>query len=232
MQGSQTKVWIGLALVAAVVVIGGVFFVYSRTALAPTTNVATNTSPTSSSTVLGNGVSISVPAGATVTIIPSGSSVTAPSLTTSIIISSPLSLDAQILLRNKENAVIAVLQKDPNNVAAWLDLAIDRKIGGDYSGAAAIWKYLTKTAPTSVAYIAYGNLGGLYADYLKDYPTAEADYKQAIALSPHTIDYYRELYTIYKYVYKTNTTAAADILVQGIKANPGNPDLLALQAQM
>ena len=222
--------WLGLAVLAALIVIGSVFFIYSRTALAPTTATMPG-GVTSSTTSIGNGASVTVPEGVTVTVLPGSSGVKAPAIDTPLVISSALSPDAQTILRGKEETLIAQLHKTPADIALWLDLGIDRKIGGDYAGAAAAWEYVAQVAPTSASYIAYGNLGELYMDYLKDYPKAESNFKQAIALSPHTIDYYRQLYTLYKYAYKTNTTAAADILTQGLKANPGNTDLLTLQQQ-
>ena len=228
---TRTPMWIGLLALAALVMVGSVFFLRSHTVLAPTktdSNIFQTGSTTT--TVLGDGSALTTPSGTTVTIIPKNAGgVAAPSLTTPIIISATLSPEAQNILRTKEETLIAALKKDPTNGDLWLDLGIDRKIGGDYAGAALVWEYVAKTA--TPAYIAYGNLGGLYMDYLKDYPKAEINFKQAIALSPETIDYYRQLYTLYKYAYKTNTTAAADILAQGLKANPGNPDLLALQKQ-
>ncbi|MEI7719617.1 MAG: tetratricopeptide repeat protein [bacterium] len=225
---NTSKMWAGLVLLA-VLVVGSVFFMRTRTAQAPTTNTVSSASEASTTTSLGNGVSVVAPAGTTIAVSPSGNK--APSLTGPILISASLPQDAQTILKNKEVTLIAQLQKNPTNIDLWLDLGIDRKIGGDYAGAAEAWGYVAKAAPASASFVAYGNLGSLYMDYLKDYPKAEANFKQAVLLSPHTIDYYRELYTLYKYSYKTNTTAAADILAQGLKANPGNADLLVLQQQ-
>ena len=89
---------------------------------------------------------------------------------------------------------------------------------------------MTKVAPTN--YIAYGDLGDLYMNFDVNYPKAEANYKAAIAINPHVIDYYRDLYTLYTSFYKVGTGAAANILAQGLKANPNNPDLLQLQSQI
>ena len=228
-----TQKWVGLVFGVVVVVAGVLFFMHSRTAFAPTTGGNAQTSGVAT-TSLGHGVSVSAPSGTVVKLIPpaSGAPIVAePSLSGPIIISTDLPADAGTLLKTKETAVIAALQKDPTDANAWLSLGIDRKIGGDYAGAAAAWEYVAKLAPHSTAYIAYGNLGDLYMNYLKNYPVAESDYQKAIAINPQVIDYYRSLYTLYKYLYKTNTSAAADILAQGLKANPGNADLLQLQKQ-
>ena len=131
-------------------------------------------------------------------------------------------------LKTQEKANISLIKKAPTNADAWLQLAVDYKIAGDYAGAEAIWIYLTKAAPTS--FVAFANLGDLYTNYLKDNTKAEANYKIAIKLQPDYIDNYRNLF--YLYLSENNSAAAADIVAQGLKANPNNPDLLQLQAQL
>ncbi len=155
-----------------------------------------------------------------------------PSLTALMIISDTLSPEVQKILRNKEAEVIAQLKATPNRSDLWLDLGIYRKIAMDYKGAEEVWSYIAVAGSVETNYIAYGNLGDLYMNFLKNYPKAESSYKSAIALKPDVIDYYRNLYTLYRYAYKTDTTSASDILTQGLKANPSNPDLLQLQSQL
>ena len=113
-----------------------------------------------------------------------------------------------------------------------MQLRTNRKIGGDYEGARQAWEYVTKAGQEEIRGIAHGNLGDLYMNFLKDYPKAEANYLEAIKINPAFIDYYRTLATLYTHLYKTGTSAAADIIKQGLKANPGNPDLLKLQAAL
>ncbi len=69
-------------------------------------------------------------------------------------------------------------------------------------------------------------------NFVKDYPKAEDSYTTAISMNANVIGYYQDLYTLYTYLYKTNTTAAADILKEGLANNPGNQTLLQLQQQM
>jgi tetratricopeptide (TPR) repeat protein len=147
-----------------------------------------------------------------------------------ISISKDLPVDVQTILHSKIDAQYTILRKDPTRVDVWLQLGVNRKIGGDFAGAVEAWDYVTAVAPDAIRAVAYGNLGDLYTYFLKDYPRAELNFKQAIALSPQKIDYYRTLYYLYRDVYKTNTTAASDILKQGLAANPGNTDLLQLQS--
>jgi tetratricopeptide (TPR) repeat protein len=157
-------------------------------------------------------------------------SVPPPSLTGPIIISSSsLPADAQAVLRSDEQTTISQLKAAPTREDLWLQLGVDRKIGGDYAGAEVAWNYVAQTGPTTITYVAYGDLGDLYSSFDVNHPKAEADYKAAIAINPKVIDYYRELF--YLYGMDNNPTAQSAILAQGLKANPTNPDLLQLQKQ-
>ena len=133
------------------------------------------------------------------------------------------SLNAQLLV------VQATLAQNKQDFSAWLELGHLRKSAGDYKGAAEIWEYVAVLWPKEV--VPYNNLGDLYMNFIKDYAKAERNYKKIITLQPNYIDAYSNLFTLYRYVYKTNTTAALDIINQGLVANPGNTDLLALKAQ-
>ncbi|MGC9602283.1 MAG: tetratricopeptide repeat protein [Minisyncoccia bacterium] len=227
---NKNFLWLGIGIVVAIALAASFFFLGPHSALAPTQNPSTQTGSTTA-TSLGNGVSVGTTNGnVTVTEMPLSSGIQAPNLDYTVAYSSSLPSDAVSALKTQIATLASELKKDPSQSDNWLQLAIDYKIAGDYDAAAAVWIYLTKVAPTS--YIAYGDLGDLYMNFQINYPKAEANYLQAIALDPHVIDYYRDLYTLYTSFYKTNTTAAADIVTQGLKANPNNPDLLKLQSQL
>ena len=152
-----------------------------------------------------------------------------PSLDKPLIFPDGFTDDAKKVVTEKTRRLTADLKNNPDNFSAWLDLAIYRKMIHDYQGAKEIWEYLNKAYPTQS--ISFGNLGDLYHYFLKDFPKAEVNFKQAIANSPNRIDLYRGLFELYKYSYKQNTSAAEDILLSGLKANPDNPDLQNLLAQ-
>ncbi len=215
---------------AILLVLGGFFIVQSRTS-----NTASSTPTTATTTVdLGNGQSVTLPPGVTIEKIGTSTNATAPkqpSLTGTILIDSKLAPEVQAALRTNEQELLTSLKKNPNQLDAWIKLGLYRKMAGDYAGAIEAWNFVA-ASQSNISYVAYGNLGGLYADFLKDYPKAEINYKAAIALKPSVIDYYRQLYYLYKGLYKINTDAAADILRQGLKANPNNPDLLQLQKEL
>ncbi len=226
MQNIYTRLGLGIGL-AALVVLG---VVYLRPA---TTPLATNTNLTASTTVtnLGNGVSVETTEGTKIEAI--NDSVPVPSTSGTLVFSANLPTEAVSILRTKEQATISAIKKEPTRVDLWLELGVYRKMAGDYQGAADAWSYVAQTGPTSVNYIAYGNLGDLYMNFLKNYPKAEANFKAAIAIKPGAVDYYRALFSLYTdYGYKSGTSAAADIVVQGLKANPGDAVLLGLQAQL
>jgi len=220
-----------LMLIVGILVIGALFIAHSYQASrvgAPATT-ATSTIATSTSGITVGSVSATGNPTVTITQGASSSGVpVAPSLNRSMTFSPSLSADVVANLKTQEAANIASLKANPNQGDAWLQLGVDYKIAGDYAGAEAVWIYLTKIAPTS--YIAYADLGDLYTNFLQNYPKAEADYKEVIALQPDYIDAYRSLY--YLYGMEHNPSAQSAILAEGLKANPNNPDLLQLQQQM
>jgi len=220
------------AVIGVLIIVVAGLVIHSH-ALVPSNTASSTPSATGTTTVdLGNGYVATLPPGVKLTEIDSTNTApTAPSLTGAIKFSPSVSPDVQAALRTQENTLITQLKANPARLDLWLQLGVDRKIAGDYQGAAEAWNYVA-AFKSNVQYIAYGNLGDLYMNFVKDYPKAEANYKAAIALNPQFIDYYRDLFTLYSSFYKTNTTAAADIVAQGLKANPNNPDLLQLQSQL
>ena len=114
----------------------------------------------------------------------------------------------------------------------WLQLGALRQMLGDYEGAALVWRYLVAegTLDAGTKATAYGNLGNLYALYLKDYSRAEANYKAAIGLNSQNPDYYRSLHELYRYTLK-NASAAENILRDGGRSIPKALDLQVLLAR-
>jgi tetratricopeptide (TPR) repeat protein len=116
---------------------------------------------------------------------------------------------------------------DPNY---WLQLGLTRKEAGNYAGAAQAWQEVTKEEPQN--YVAFYDLGDLYQNFEKNYPSAEKNYLTVVQLQPTYIDAYVSLYELYRNEYKVGTSAAADILAEGLKNNPNNAQLLSLQQQL
>ena len=124
----------------------------------------------------------------------------------------------------------AAIEKNPADVSSWFDLAIYYKMVGDYDGALEIWEYVDTTYPTGKA-VALHNLGEYYFHTLKDYPTAEQYYRQSIAIAPQFAINYSDLFDIYRYVYKQDTRAAADIIKEGLAHVPA-PDGIVLELSL
>jgi tetratricopeptide (TPR) repeat protein len=105
------------------------------------------------------------------------------------------------------------IRDNPTANDAWMDLAIVYRMISDHKGAVEIWEYqLARDPDLSVP---LHNLGEYYFHYAKDYPKAEQYYVRSIELSPDLTQNYYDLFDMYRYVYKQDTTAAADILEKG-----------------
>lgn len=125
----------------------------------------------------------------------------------------------QIVARNVET-LKGVIKENPAATSAWLDLAIQYKTIGDYDGAIEVWKYLAAKYPTDATTLY--NLGNTYHFFLKDYRNSERYYKKAIARDPTVAMNYLGLHELYRYSYKQDTTAAADILLQALEVIKGD----------
>lgn len=179
---------------------------------------------------LGNGViAKDVPVGVDVSLTNSSSS-TQPSLSRKITTASSVSAEAAPIYKKKIEDAQAGLRKNTQSFDGWILLGTLYQQVGDYEGARQVFEYLSAIAPKNT--VSFNNLGILYHYYLKDYPKAEANFLKAIENDPTYVMSYRNLFDLYSLSYKTNTTAAADIIKRGLKSNPNNQDLLNLQEQL
>ncbi|HEY4505740.1 MAG TPA: tetratricopeptide repeat protein [Candidatus Paceibacterota bacterium] len=123
----------------------------------------------------------------------------------------------------------SILKKDPSYTAGWMNLGIYQKMSGDYEGAVISWIYITKLSPNS--YLAYANLGNLYAYFIKNNTKAEAYYKQAISKDPTRAYLYGQLAEAYRDVFKDLDKARA-IVDQGLLKVPNDQNLLQLKESL
>jgi tetratricopeptide (TPR) repeat protein len=222
---------IGPAVGLAVLLVLGVavwYFAAHKTATAPTTNNTDTASSTENASTtdytLPDGSVLHLPPGAIVT----EEDVSAPNYKKPLVYKVETSAEVKAAMEAKFTTLTAALAKNPQDFGAWIALGGLRKIGGDYAGAAEIWTYVSLLYPSSE--VAFNNLGDLYMNFIKDYPKAEANYRQVIAINPRYIEAYLNLSLMYRELYKTNTSAAKDILTEGLKKNPDNAQLKAALA--
>jgi hypothetical protein len=218
------------AIIALLVIVGLVLSRADRAGMPSPT--ASSTSMGTTTVDLGNGMTATLPPGVTITqsSTPVSGGVSTPNLNQAVTYSPDLSADVVATLKADIAGISLSLKSDPSQGNKWLQLAYYYKAAEDYKLAEQVWLYMTKLAPTDP--VAFADLGNLYNSFLVDYPKAEKYYLQAIKLNPADINTYYNLYLMYRYQYKTNTTAAADIVAAGLKANPGNADLLQLQTEL
>ncbi len=218
---------LGIGVIVALALAAGIFY-FQRDSILAILGVA-DVATSSNSLVLPDGTVVTSVGGGKVEL----DTIEPPSTDRAITITTALSQEAASDLKRKMETTITELKREPKRVDLWLQLGVYRKMAGDYEGARIAWEYVAIAGPATVNFVAYGNLGDLYKSYLKDFAKSEANYKEAIKLRADNIDYYLNLFELYTtFGYKSDTLAASDLVAQGLKSNPGNKDLLALQAQL
>ncbi len=129
----------------------------------------------------------------------------------------PDQIVATAVQRIKELAV--ELRKSPDLHDSWLDLALSRKLIGDYDAAEEIWIYMTQKWINDAT--AYNNLADLYLVVRHDNARAEIYLLRAIEKNPTQVMFYENAYSFYRFV-KKDLAKAEQILNKGIARNPSN----------
>ncbi len=198
--------------------------------------VSINTTATSTDSIATStgGVTVVGDGGGTITVEESDEFATvtpkipAPSLTAALVPNNTLSAEAKLILEKNIQTLRAELTTNPSLVDLWIKLGTHYKIYGDFNKARDAWVYAGALSPTNP--VSFYNLADLYQYNLKNFALAEQQYKAAIAASPHNVISYLGLHDLYYHNYKTNTSLAADILLEGLAKNPNHPDLLVTLA--
>ncbi len=216
-KGKITLIALGVIVVVLIVV----FFMLVPTKTEAPTNDAVNTATTTEQIreiVLNEDGVPSIEGGVVEIIDETEVSSAQPSLDRPITIPDTFPQEAAQLMATKIADAIAAVEQDPTLYGNWLTLGNLRGQIQDHEGAEEVYVYLTETSPDNA--VGYTNLGNTYHYHLPDYPKAEANYLAAIERSPGNENAYSELHTLYKNVYKTDTTAAVDILLRGLEQKP------------
>ena len=187
-----------------------------RPQTSPTTNTATSTSTGATHDGVTADGGFTVSGDSTVTL-------DMPDFRAPIQFSQNISADVKQALQKAAKTLGDRLAKDSLDLKSWVDLGAVHKMGGDYKGAEAAWKFVTQAAPTNS--IVYNNLGDLYMNFTKEYTKSEKAYLEAIRLSPTDESPYMNLYAMYTNFYKKGTSAAEDILKKGVAAVPDSVNL-------
>ena len=199
---------------------------FTKVGEAPVTSENNNASTTTTK-IPGTDISVDNNGGNyTITQVPVEGSkpVPIPDLNRPITFNSALNLsdEAKKILTDSISNLQNSLKKDPKNIGNWILLGTNYKITGDYAGAVLYWKYASDVSNDSVS---LGNLGNLYAYYLKDNAMSEVYYKKAISRAPTQAYLYIQLSDVYRLIFKDNAKATA-ILDEGLKQIPNDPSLL------
>jgi len=160
-----------------------------------------------------------------------GSKISTPDINRAIIFSSNTSFDQNTknIITEKMLGLQADLKKDSDSLETWINLGLYQKMIGDYVGASLSWKYVSLRSPTD--YISTGNLGDLYAYYLKDKVLAEKYYKKAISNAPSQAYLYAQLSLVYKDVFG-DINLARSIIDEGLSKIPNDQSLLEAKSSL
>lgn len=128
-------------------------------------------------------------------------------------ISSSFPEDARRTLEEKIEETTVYLKRYPYDGNAWMELALRYHMAGDYQAAERVWLFMTELEPVSVTVL--NNLGRLYHFEFKEFEKSEKYFLLALEKNPGRTETYFELFDLYRYSYKKDTTAAVDILKKG-----------------
>lgn len=150
------------------------------------------------------------------------SSIYVPDLDRPIVFSANVSQSQQTLITKKIEEIVAVLRKNSDAFNSWVGLGIERKAAGDYEGARDAWEYASAIRPSNS--VSFGNLGDLYAYYLRDPHKAEQRFLTAVKNDPSMTYLFVQTADFYVSVLGNRSKAVA-FLQQALRDNPRNQDL-------
>lgn len=215
-----------LIAIITILVLVSMYMMFVKKTEAPTGQNGVKTSTTTVTRIPGTNIVVEGNGNYTVTPVPTKTEkpIPVPDLNRQITFLATLNLSDEVkkILTDKITNEQASLKKNSNDINAWINLGIYQKMAGDYAGAVISWKYVSEI---SNDFVSLGNLGNLYAYYLKDNGMAEVYYKKAIARAPNQAYLYIQLSSVYKEVFNDLAKAKA-ILDEGLKKMPNDNSLL------
>ena len=217
-----------VVLIVGALAISGVFvYLYARSGGSQTATVLEEEDVVS---VVGGGVEVESTGGEAIVREVSTQAPPPPDFQKPLVFSESVPSETRLAYTALFDEAVEMLERDSVDYQGWVTLGILRKFVNDYRGAEEAWGYAASIYPQST--VPFSNLGSLYLDFIKDYPKAEANYKQVLANDPHDINSYQQLVSLYTvYGYKDASTARV-LIEQGLSENLGNQTLLQLRAQI
>lgn len=147
-----------------------------------------------------------------------------PDLERKIVFGDDFSEQEQQIMTNKIDELVQRLKDDPTSLEDWLYLGLNRKMIGDYEGAKEAWEYAKLVSPDN--FVVRGNLGDLYAYYLKDNEKAELNYKEALERGPSQVYLYFKTVEFYR-DFLNDISKAKEVAQTGFNITK-SPDIQAL----
>lgn len=126
--------------------------------------------------------------------------------------------EARDVITSNVTRISTQLTRYPYDGNQWMNLALQYYQANDFAAAERVWTFIASMVPANVT--AFENLGRLYHFEYKKYEQAEEYFKKAIEANPDRKEAYFELFDLYRYSYKKDTSAAVDIMKVGAERFP------------
>lgn len=116
-----------------------------------------------------------------------------------------------------------VKERPSTSYNEWMQIGILKKTIGDFEGARDAWEFVGILWPDGA--VSFANLGELYWRYLHDYPKAEKNFRISIKNKTDPLTYI-SLADLYHYSYKEKYELADDVLLEGLKVEARDLNLM------
>jgi tetratricopeptide (TPR) repeat protein len=208
------------------ILIGGFFIIFPQKDDGQENENNTNTATSTTSNEDSEGISFDENLEGTKNLPPKAK---VPNLDRSVTFPEGMNTTSREKIKKDIETLIKTLKEGPNTLAPWIELGILRKSIEDYEGAKEAWEFAKVIRPGD--WIAYHNLSDLYGYYLHDNAQSEKNILLAIEKAPTQAQLYVKASEIYLDVFG-DTKKAIAIVEKGLKALPGNTQLLSLKKSL